>query len=94
MTFETMIDLVIENIGASFEWVVILILCLGTVIFAAKDFKLFIITLLGISAGLFVWFYEKSLDYRLPLAIFFIALVILTLSLTAVDKTSTTGGFV
>lgn len=94
MTFQTMFDLVIENIGVGFEWLMILILCLGTIVFAAKDFKLFIITLFVISAGLFVWFYEEALDYRLPLAIFFISLVILTLSLTAVDKTSSTGGFI
>ena len=94
MTFQTILDMVVENVGVSLEWVIILIFCLGTIIFAAKDFKLFIIVLFTMTAGLFIWFYEVGLDYTLPLSIFFISLVVLVLSLFSVDKSSTTGGFI
>ena len=87
------IQLLIDNVGLSFEWIVILIGTLGSSVFMAKDFKLGIIVLLTSMAGVFVWFYERGFNYSLPLIIFLMSLVILVLSLFAVQSTSTTGGF-
>lgn len=94
MTFQTMFNQVVTNVGVPMEWLIILVLCLGTIIFAAKDFKLFVIVLFTITGGIFIWFYEIGLDYTIPLSLFFMSLVILVLSLFAVDKSSTTGGFI
>lgn len=93
MTFQALIDAAIANVGLSFEWTILIIMILGALIFFAKDFKIGMIILLATSAGVFIWFYEKNLNYALPLTVFFMSLVILALSLYAVNKSSATGGF-
>lgn len=87
------IELLLDNVGMSFEWVIMLILILGSMIFAAKDFKISLITLIVSMAGLFVWFYEKGYNYSMPLVVFFMGIVVLALSLYAVSSSSQTGGF-
>ena len=93
MTFANIIDTTIANVGMSGEWIALIITILGALIFFAKDFKLGMIVLLTTSAGLFIWFYEQQWNYVLPLVIFFMSLVIMALSLYAVNKSSATGGF-
>lgn len=93
MPFGFGIDTVLSNIGMSFEWLVILILVLANLAFFAKDFKLGMITLLGSMSGLFIWFYNSGYNYALPLVIVFMSIIILAISLFAVQDTSTTGGF-
>jgi hypothetical protein len=84
---------VVDNVGLSFEWIVLLVTTLSTLPFFAKDFKLGIILLMVIQGGIFVWFYNAGMDYTYNLVVFFASLVILALSLFAVNSTSTTGGF-
>ena len=80
------------NLGVSLEYTVFIVMVIGSIIFMAKDFKLGIILLLSQSAGVFIWFYEAGLAYIYPLITLFICVVILTLTLLVVDKTSKTGG--
>ena len=91
--FTGIIDILIGNIGVSFEWTVFLIFLIGSLIFFAKDFKLGLMLLMVTMGAIFVWFYETGNNYTIPLAVFFMCIVILALSLYAVQKSSTTGGF-
>lgn len=88
------IVLVANNIGMSFENVITLITCLGCLVFFAKDFKLGIMLLFIMNGGLFIWFYEAGYNFVPPLVIFFLALVIMALSLYAVNKLTDRGAFV
>ena len=83
------LDFLFENIGLSFEWTIILISLLGVVFtFFAKNFKLGMSILVIMSAGLFVWFYEQGFNWSIPLILMLIFIVILVLSLIAVNKSS------
>lgn len=93
MTFTQLVNAAVANVGVSFEWIMVIISTLASMIFFAKDFKLGIIILMVTMAGVFIWFYESNLNYTLPLSIFFMAFVILVLSLYAVNASSGTGGF-
>lgn len=98
MSFGTIVSTAINNIGVSFEWVMLILIIIGSFIFFAKDFKVGMMILLVTAGGLFIWFYQETqngnpLDWTLPLSVFFMALVILALSLFAVNKNSATGGF-
>jgi hypothetical protein len=93
MSFQAITNAAIANVGISFEWIMLIITVLGAMIFFAKDFKIGMMILLVTTGGLFIWFYEAGLNYALPLIVFFMALVILALSLYAVNKSSATGGF-
>jgi len=98
MSFQVIWETAIANIGISQEWTIMLMIILGAFIFFAKDFKIGIIILMTTSAGAFIWFYQQTvsgnaMDWTLPLSIFFISLVILSLSIYAVNKSSVTGGF-
>jgi hypothetical protein len=93
MSFTTIVNTALTNLGVGFEWLLILLGTLGALIFAAKDFKLMLIVLMTTMAGLFIWFYEINYNYVLPLTLFFMAFVLLCLSLFAVSRTSKTGGF-
>lgn len=87
------IELIIDNIGMALEWIISLIFILGSFIFMAKDFKLGMIVLFTTMGGVFVWFYQAGLEYKVPLVVFFISLIILALTLYPVNATSQTGGF-
>ena len=93
MTFQALADAAIANIGLSWEWTVMLVFICASLIFFAKDFKVGMMILMATMGALFVWFYQKSWNWTLPLGVFFMALVILSLSLFAVNKNSATGGF-
>lgn len=93
MSFSTIINTAVSNVGVSGEWIALLICVVGAMIFFAKDFKIGMLVLMATTGGLFVWFYERSLNWTLPLAVFLASVVILALSLYAVNKSSTTGGF-
>ena len=91
--FSALVTAVVDNVGVSFEWIILLIFIVANIIFFARDFKIGIITLMITMAGVFVWFYQANYNWVLPLSVFFISLVILSLTLFAVNKSSATGGF-
>lgn len=93
MSFSSIFSSVATNVGVSKEWIFLLIVMVGSIIFMAKDFKIGLLVLMVTTASLFVWFYEQNLNWVLPFVVFIACLVIMALSLFAVNKSSTTGGF-
>ena len=79
------------NLGVNFETAVYLIVMLGSLVFLARGFTTFIIISFVVYGGLFMWFYNSGLNYTLPVASFFISLVMMALSLYFMNKTQTTG---
>jgi len=91
------IDLVAGNLGFAFETIMSFLVLFVGIIAYAKDFKVGVITHLTLFAGLFVWFYQAGLNYKIPIIMFFIMVVILSLSLSFVIKSSpqgSTGGLI
>ena len=76
-----------NNLGISFENIIVLIIFFLGIIWYAKGLKIGSMCNLISFAAIFVWFYEDNLAWHLPLVIFIIHLVILSLSLYGGNKT-------
>jgi hypothetical protein len=87
------LELITANLQMDFEYILFLLALIGSIIFMAKDFKLGIVINMIFNAALFIWFYETALIWAIPFIALLIDLVILSLLLFAVNKTSMTGGF-
>ena len=87
------LELLATNVGMEFHLIVLLISIITTLPFFAKDYKLGLIINMAIQGAIFVWFHEVGLDFKYNLVAFFIFLVLLSISLFSVNKTSPTGGF-
>lgn len=85
---------VTNNVGISLEATIIIIFLLGGFIFYAKSFQIGIIIQFVGSGALFMMFYALGLNYTYPIVIFFMSLVVLSLSLLASGKTAQTGGLI
>lgn len=82
------------NIGVSFEWTILIVLIVGGIIFYARDFRIGAImhfVFFGLTA---LWFYSEGLNYTAALILTLIWLVILSLSLYAVEKSVTKGAVI
>lgn len=80
---------VANNVGMGFEYIALLLVVIGCLIFMARSFKLGLIMLFIFSSGLFMWFYQDgSLKWQYPLIIFFMSLIILSLTLYSEFKAS------
>ena len=82
------------NLGVSFETVVVVVLLIGNLIFFAKNFLIGLIMMFVINAGVFAWFYSAGLNYSYPLIIFFLSLVLLSLSLYLTSKSVDRGALI
>lgn len=82
----------IENVGISFENIILIIVLVGNLLFMAKDYKLGITMYFITSGCLFMWFYAADYNYAPSLIVFFISLIILALSLYTVNKSASSGG--
>lgn len=82
----------LNNLGVSLEWLVIIVYFFGGFIFYARDFKIGAILDFVIAGAIFAWFYQASYTWAGILTIFFARLVIISLSLYAVQKTADKGG--
>lgn len=82
---------VTQAMGTSVEWLVMIILLLGSLTFFAVNFQKGLVALIILCMGTFVWFYAEGLNYGLPLIILLmdIAMMALTLYLT---KSEVRGG--
>lgn len=92
-------NLLETNLAMPLSYIAILVLFVCTLVFFAKDFKIGMIMLFFQSGLLFLWFYYMNstgdaIDYSPPLILMFISIVIMALSLYAVEKTSKEGGFI
>lgn len=87
------LQLLIDNIGMSFEWIVLLGLVLGALIIASRSVMIALIILFVTSGAVFVWFYNVGFNFAYPLVVFFMSLIALAFTLYVTDTTSRTGGF-
>lgn len=85
---------VVDNLGMSFENVILLLVFLGGLIFYSRDARIGIILHFFLYAGCFAWFYSAGLIYGGALILMFMFLVFLALSLYAVDAKASQGGLI
>jgi len=92
-------NLIESGLGMPLAYIAVIVIFICSLVFLAKDFKIGMILLFFQNGLLFLWFYYMYqhgdlIDYTIPLIMMFISLVILALSLYAVQKTSKEGGFI
>jgi hypothetical protein len=87
-------DLLGSNLGVTFQFIIILVFSVGSFIFIAKDFTIGMMVFLLTHASIFIWFYEAGFNYYVPLTLFFMGLVILSLNLYSHLKQSNIGGVI
>lgn len=83
---------IVENLGVSFETAVCLVFFFGGLVFFAKDFKLGLLMNLLIYAVLFLIFYGTGLNFVVPITMFFLYLIVTSLSLYAIAKVGPSRG--
>lgn len=71
----------VGNVGMSFTNIVLLILVVGSLIFMAMKFQIGAIMLFVTTGVAFVLFYIGGMDYVPTLIVFFVSLVMMSLSL-------------
>lgn len=89
-----MFTTVAQNAGTNFEVMIVLIAFFGGLIFYAKGFQVGTVSNLIIYGGIFMWFFEAGLNFTIPLILFMMYIVMMALSLYAVNKVTTKGGVV
>lgn len=94
------IEMVASNLAFTWENIVLLLVILGSLVFYAKDFKLGLVIDLLLTAGLFVGFYvggggDVAVANWVPsLVMFFMFVILLTLTLLNVNKYAEAGGLI
>lgn len=81
----------IANLGMKFEFVIIIIALFSSLPFYAKNFLLGTVINFIISGVIFMWFYLKGFEWGVVLILFFVNLIVLSLSLWAVHKAAAQG---
>lgn len=76
----------VNNLGMSFESVILIIVVLGSIIFFAKDFRIGAIILFIMSGGVWAWFYEAGMNYAPMMVVFFISLILMSLTIYGASK--------
>ena len=71
----------LENLGMSFETLIIIVLVMGGLIFFARDFVTGVVALMIMSGGVFIWFYQFGYNWALPLMLFIITIILLSFTL-------------
>ena len=77
------IETITDNVGMSFDKILVLIVGAGGLCFYAKDFKLGLMLHFLAFGLLFAWFYVAGIPYELAETLMFVCLVLLALSLYA-----------
>ena len=88
------INLIAENLGVAFELIITLITNLGLLVFFTRDFKIGMVLMFILNGGLFMWFYAAGYNYLAPVVLFFMALIIMALTLYPVSKKVGSGGVI
>jgi hypothetical protein len=81
-----------NNLGVSFEWAILIVFLIGGGIFCANNFQIGMILYFVGSGCLFMMFYALGLNYTPALIIFFMSLVIMSLTLYANGMVAQKGG--
>lgn len=84
----------VNNVGVSFETIVLVIVLLGCLVFFAKDVRLGLVMIFMASGLLFMWFFTVEYDYVPSLVVFLMDLVVLSFTLYGSSKKSAGGAFV
>jgi|WetSurMetagenome_2_1015567.scaffolds.fasta_scaffold668126_2 hypothetical protein len=84
--------LIAQNLGVSFENLVIIIMILASTLFFARNFKVGTVMLFLSSGCVFMWFQAAGYQVGVVLTIFFLSLIFMVMSLYAVGKEQE-GGF-
>jgi len=88
--FETLV----ENVGLSFENIILLLIFAGGLIFYARDIKVGVVLhFLGFALA-FMWFYSAGYTYSGALVLALMFLVILALTFYALSKRTEQGAIV
>jgi hypothetical protein len=82
------LDMLATNTGVSIEATLTLILFVGCFIFMARSFQLGAVMLFLGNGLLFMLCWKIGAPYSLPLYMIFISLILMTISIYAVGKTS------
>lgn len=80
------------GLGVNLETAILFLICIGSLIFFAKDFKIGVIMLFTLSGLCFMMFYFFGVNYRPAMVIFLMSLVIMAISFYAVSKSTAAGG--
>lgn len=75
------LDLITQNLGMGFEDLLLFGTILSAVVLGIKDVRIALVGATILLAGEFIIFYENGMNYFKPLIMFFIALVMLAVSL-------------
>lgn len=85
------VTMIADNVGMSFENILVFLVVVGSLIIMAKDFRLGIINMFVLTGGLFMWFYTAGWSYATAEYTMFISLVLLAFTLYSTTK-SVEGG--
>jgi len=83
-----------SNLGTSFEWGICILILIAGLIFYAKDVRIGAILHFVAYVCVFIWFKVMNLNWGLPLLFSFIFIVMLSISIIFVAKTTERGAFV
>lgn len=83
-----------NNLGMSFENIMLMVIVLGGFIFYVQDVKLGMILHVLMTGVLFMIFYNFALNYVFSLVTMFIFIVLLSLTLMPVTQGNRQGGFI
>ena len=83
-----------ENIGVSFETVIIILVLVMGIIFYSSDVRLGLILHFFMFLLVFMWFYSVGLNFVPALTLMFIFFTLMSLSLYATDKVGSSGSFI
>lgn len=78
------------NLGMGIEWILVLFFNVCALVFYAKKFMLGIVLSWIINGLLFMWFWAEGLNYVIPLILFFMFLVIMSLTLYVTSQKTQT----
>lgn len=85
-------NVITDNLGISLPYLLLLVGALGSFISMAKDFKYGLILNLLLSSAIFMYLYDRNLNYVPALAVLMLTLVIMAFSIYFQNKTSSSGG--
>ncbi len=94
MGFNLGIETALANMNISFETMLLVIFLFGGLIFFARNFIIGVMMYFFGSGAIFIWFHTAGLNFIPFLTIFFISLVVLTLTLYATSRQAIEGGVI
>lgn len=94
MTLSATLDAIGANLGMQIEIVITVVVCMGLLVFYAKDFKLGIVITFLITALLTMLFWSQNMNYIPALSVMMISFVVMSLTFYAITKVSAKGGVI